>query len=129
MTVRAASVRASERRRQAAFAAACVLVCAMLIPLVAAAARAPDAELPGAPLPAPSTTQPQGALPADAPHAPILNPPPVPAWYGPIGTVVLSVALAFVQLAKKFYRFLGLGIYLNWTAGAFLLLAGVVSFL
>lgn len=110
-------------------AAACLLfVAAMMSLLPAAAARAADSPQLPRPLPMPATTQPEPSTPRDAPHPPIVQAPPTPVWYGPLGTVILSVALAFVQLAKKFYRFLGLGIYLNWTAAAFLFLAGLVSF-
>lgn len=87
---------------------------------------AAESQLPR-PLPSLSATEPAPATPADPPHAPIAKQAPTPVWYGPLGAVCLAVALAFVQLARKFYRFLGLGIYLNWIAGAFLALAGGVS--
>jgi hypothetical protein len=74
-----------------------------------------------------TATQPESTMPPDAPHAPIPKLAPVPVCYGPIGAVALGVTLAFFQLARKFYRFLGLGIYVNWIAAAFLALAGGVS--
>jgi hypothetical protein len=97
----------------------------VLAPSVALAARAQDPV--AVPPPAPAT-RPHEA-PRDPPHAAVPILPTAPVWYGPCGTVILSILLAVVQLAKKFYRFLGLGIYLNWIAAAFLLLAGVVSFM
>jgi hypothetical protein len=103
-----------------------ILLAFVLLSLASSFVSAAQTEVPR-PLPSLTVTQPEPATPPDAVHAPIPKLPPTPLWYGPLGTVSLAVALAFVQLAKKFYRFLGLGIYLNWIAAAFLVLAGGAS--